>query len=474
MQSSKLFNEGALTQTEKPVFIVEGELDALSIIESGGQAIGLGSIANYKQLLLLLGKVRPVHPLILALDNDEAGIRESDSLEAELQERGVLVSVANDLYGDCKDANASLLKDRESFKQRLAQEEDLAVHIGDAARNARESKYRDDVSAGGHLQEFLDGIDNSVNTPYIPTGLDELDYILEGGLYEGLYIIGAISSLGKTTFALQIADQVAQAGQDVLIFSLEMARAELMAKSISRLTFLDVLRNGLSTRNAKTTRGITVRKRYARYSDTEKQIIFKAINDYGAYADHIFIHEGIGNIGAEQVRQTVEEHIRLTGQKPVVLIDYVQILAPFDVRATDKQNTDKAVLELKRLSRDFKIPVIGISSFNRANYSVAVSMEAFKESGALEYGSDVLLGLQLNGAGTGSFNVNAAKQKNPRDVELVVLKNRNGATGGTICYSYYPMFNYFEEHTKPEIKAEMEKQRKADEAQAEDEDTVEF
>ena len=60
-------------------------------------------------------------------------------------------------------------------------------------------------------------------------GVCALDRALDGGLYEGLYIVGAISSLGKTTLVTQIGDQIASGGQDVLVFSLEMARAELMA-----------------------------------------------------------------------------------------------------------------------------------------------------------------------------------------------------------------------------------------------------
>ena len=117
----------------------------------------------------------------------------------------------------------------------------------------------------------------------------------------------------------------------------------------------------------------------------------------------------------------------------------------YDIKATDKTNTDKAVLELKRLSRDYKIPVIGISSFNRDSYSNKVSMKSFKESGAIEYGSDVLIGLQLKGADDKNFDVDKEKQKDPREVELVILKNRNGATGKKVNYKYYPMFNFFEE-----------------------------
>ena len=116
---------------------------------------------------------------------------------------------------------------------------------------------------------------------------------------------------------------------------------------------------------------------------------------------------------------------------------------------TDKQNTDKSVLELKRLSRKYKIPVIAISSFNRENYKAKVSMQAFKESGAIEYGSDVLLGLQFKGAGESGFDddaVTEAFSKEPREIELRVLKHRNGERPkGAFLYEYYPKFSYFKE-----------------------------
>ncbi len=224
-----------------------------------------------------------------------------------------------------------------------------------------------------------------------------------------------------------------------------MARTEIIAKSISRHTLQTVLETGGDIRNAKTARGITTGTRYIDYNQTERELINGAIRAYSEYAEHIYISEGVGDIGAEQIRQTVKEHILYTGRTPVVIIDYLQILAPYSERATDKQNTDKAVMELKRISRDYKTPVIGISSFNRANYSVAVTMEAFKESGAIEYSSDVLIGLQLKGAGGKDFDANEAKRKDPREIELVILKNRNGRTGDKLGFRFYPMFNYFSE-----------------------------
>lgn len=434
-------NTRALQTATKPIFIVEGELDALSIIEAGGEAIGLGSTANINLFVNnYVKKQKPVQPLVLALDNDDSGQKATEELAKALEGAGVTF-YRLDPYNGYKDANTALLADREAFTQAVAQ----AEHLEEEALEAEREKYLR-TSTYFYVQDFVNGIAESINTPAQPTGFTKLDNVLDGGLYEGLYILGAVTSLGKTTLALQIADQIAQSGKDVLIFSLEMARTELMSKSISRLTLLDVMADPKGdTKNAKTNRGITAGARYAKYSQTEKDLIKRAIEQYATFAPNIFIHEGVGDIGTDFIRETVRKHKLFTGSAPVVLVDYLQILAPYDVRATDKQNTDKAVLELKRISRDYKTPVIGISSFNRDNYKTEVDYNAFKESGAIEYGCDVLIGLQFKGTGSKDFSSAEAKRKDPREIELVILKNRNGKTGEKIAYSYYPMFNYFKE-----------------------------
>lgn len=437
--SIQLFNKRALQTATKPIFIVEGELDALSIIEVGGEAVALGTTTKSKALIELLKAQAPSQALIIALDNDEAGQRASRELTEGLQGLNIPCYSFNPC-GQYKDANEALQRDREALT--IAVEE--AEHLQDEEAQAQKEAYLMNSTAH-YLQSFVNGIADSVDTPYIPTGFKKLDSVLDGGLYEGLYIVGAISSLGKTTIITQIADQIAQAGTDVLIFSLEMARAEIMAKSISRHTLQSVLATGGDIRNAKTARGITTGKRYIDYSQTERDLINSSIMEYSKYAQNIYISEGVGDIGAEQIRETVQKHILFTGKTPVVIIDYLQILAPYSERATDKQNTDKAVMELKRISRDYKTPVIGISSFNRANYKEAVTMEAFKESGAIEYSSDILIGLQLKGAGKKDFDANEAKRKDPREIELVILKNRNGRTGDSLSFNFYPLFNYFEE-----------------------------
>ena len=437
--SSDIFNGRAFIEDlDKPIFIVEGEIDALSIMEVGGVAVGLGSTSNTRKLLEILEGKKLERPLILALDNDSRGRQAQDELAKLLQDKKIPYITAELTTKDVKDPNEMLVKNRETFKAR----------VEEAIKDDKE-KYLE-TSTDNYIQDFLNGIADSVNTPCISTGFPMLDEALDGGLYEGLYIVGAISSLGKTTLVTQIADQVASKGHDVLIFSLEMARSEVMAKSISRHTIMEVLQTGGDTKNAKTVRGVTAGKRYEKYSNTEIELIENAVQTYSGYAKHIYITEGVGDLGVQQIRETVEKHTRYTGNTPLVIVDYLQILAPANERATDKQNTDKAVMELKRISRDFKTPVIGISSFNRDNYNNAVSMQAFKESGAIEYSSDILIGLQLKGAGDKDFDPTEAKKKNPREIELVILKNRNGQTGAKVPFEFYPMFNYFVENDNPQ------------------------
>lgn len=446
--NSTPLNWQALTTTTKPIIITEGELDAISIYEAGGEAIGLGSTANIDLFIDNYVKENtPKQPLILALDNDDTGRKATADLEAKLKAIGIYPYRA-ELYGRCKDANELLIKDREALTRAIQQAEQEAYRHEEERQEEALKAYRGEYSAKAKIQDFINGIADSVNTPAIPTGFTTLDKELDGGMYEGLYIIGGISSLGKTTLVMQIADQIADSEKDVLIFSLEMAETELMSKSISRQTLIDTLANSGNIANCKTARGITAGARYEHYSQEEKALIKRAIEAYSQYAEHIYIKEGTGDIGVKEIKAEVEKHISITGKAPIVVVDYLQIIAPYNDRGTDKQNTDKAVTELKRIARDYKTPVIAISSFNRENYKNAVSMQAFKESGSVEYSSDVLIGLQLKGAGKKDFDETEAKAKAPREIELVILKNRNGKTGGKIAFEYYALFNYFKEEGK--------------------------
>lgn len=446
--ATRIFNLEAVYTAAAPVYIVEGELDALSIVEAGGHAVGLGSVGMARAFLDTVDARRPAQPLILALDNDPAGQKASAELEAGLKRLGVDCWSHNP-SGTHKDPNEALQCDREAFVE--------AVHAGERVQaeqlEAERAAYRQG-SAAAQLDQFFSDLERAAGQTAIPTGFPALDKILDGGFYPGLYIMGAISSLGKTTLALQLGDTAARAGHDVLIFSLEMSRAEVIAKSLSRLTFE---RSGREC--ARTTRQIlTAGKRCGAWSEEERAALRAARASYREYAENVYILEGRGDIGTYAIRDAVQRHVTMTGNTPLVIVDYLQIITPADARATDKQNTDRAVTDLKRISRDFSAPVLAISSFNRDNYTAPVSMAAFKESGAIEYSSDVLLALQYEGMDyrdgendkkrtariheLTEANLKAARAGEGVRVQCKVLKNRNGDRGGALL-DFFPMFNTY-------------------------------
>lgn len=458
-----LFNADALYTADQPVFVVEGELDALSILDVGGAAVALGSVSNWRRLADMAGEKAPVAPLVLALDTDGPGQAAESSLAEVLAQAGI-PCYRQQVAGAYKDANEALQADRAGLAAAVREVVERIAEEADAERTAQREALEKEAAAYS-LQSFIDQIGRNTEHSALSTGLVSVDELLDGGLYPGLYIVGAISSLGKTTFCLQIADQIAAEGQDVLIFSLEMDRDELIAKSISRLTLLlDLQQNG-TTANAKTTRGILTGSRYKNYSEKEKRLIAAAVDKYqNGAARHIYITEGVGDVGVKEIREKAQRHYRITGRRPVVMVDYLQIIAPADIRATDKQNTDKAVLELKRLSRDLKTPVLAISAFNRQNYRQGVNLASFRESSSIEYSADVLIGLQHEGMDVANDDTSATQAIADRAAEAAaagrfqkiqakILKNRNGRKG-TAALDYCPMFNYFRDGEQQEQQQE--------------------
>ena len=186
-------------------------------------------------------------------------------------------------------------------------------------------------------------------------------------------------------------------------------------------------------------------RRRAGYTEQERTHLEIATEAYAAYAGHLWFREGDHETGLDFIARETARHMEETGNAPVVLIDYLQIIAPVDVHFTDKQNLDRTVCALKKLARTHALTVLAISSFNRESYNVEATMAAFKESGGIDYSADVLLGLQARGAGSRSFNIEEEKRKDPRELELKILKNRSAALGTPIPFRYYPAFSCFEE-----------------------------
>jgi len=448
-----LYNLAALAAST-PVFVVEGELDAISFYEVDGEAIAIGSTANTGKLLEYIKANPPSAPLILALDNDKAGDKAAAELAAGLDKLEIpYYKPSAPSYAPYKDANAFLVADPDGFASMVRQ---TTARAADPEQIKREEAQAEYATKARHAADILAALANYIANPppEVSTGFPLLDGELGdgfgfGGLPVGLITIGAISSLGKTTYALQIADYIAGKGRDVLLIALEMTAVELAAKSISRIAPLSEY--GFTARGIKHFNEL-LKGTVEQYRGEKENVFIQARDEYAKIAEHLYIVEPQTRPTADDVEKLVELHIAATGRAPVLVVDYLQILAPHDERGTDKTNADYAISKLKIISRDKQIPVLNISSLNRANYSEPASLEAFKESGSIEYSSDIILGMQLYGAGmqtkTRKLDVDYEKSRTPRRIQVVVLKNRDGKTGGIIPYHYHPARNKFIEATQ--------------------------
>ena len=111
------------------------------------------------------------------------------------------------------------------------------------------------------------------------------------------------------------------------------------------------------------------------------------------------------------------------------------------------------VKKLKNLQTEFKLVLLVISSLNRLNYMNTVDFESFKESGGIEYTADVVWGLQLKDITKSGFEhksvnekreiVRQAKLNNPREIELICLKNRYGKSSYKCGFQYYTSYDLF-------------------------------
>lgn len=263
-------------------------------------------------------------------------------------------------------------------------------------------------------------------------------------LYPGLYALGATSSLGKTTFISQMADQLSAAGVNVLFFSLEQNKFEMISKGVARANARLVLEEGEDIFNVPSAIDI-------RAGQSVSEHMSEAVERYADETKNEYIIGGSFKMNVERIIDITKKFMgsHKEDAPPVIIIDYLQVVVPAN-GASVRENVDTIVQRLKQFQKDTNVTIIIISSFNRANYAAQVSFESFKESGGIEYTCDVIWGMQLACIDTNeAFDsdkatnskrkiLNEAKGENPRKIELVVLKNRYGSINDKFFFDYYP------------------------------------
>lgn len=445
--SSKIYQLEQLYDDEnEPVFIVEGEIDALSILQSGYKAIGLGSLSNIPQLLKEIERRAPEKPIVISLDNDDDPDPEKRKMKRENIEKqnnkiqmalnavGVK-SVVSSVSGLFKDANEYLQNDPDGFRKELE-------------RNYNRMRKPHNVS-DYLFTGFLSDVLKNETAQKPKTGFKMIDDGLNGGLYPGLYVIGAIPSIGKTTFVLQMADNLAADENDVIFFSLEQSRFELTSKSLSRMIFESEYDRTGNGNNFDVT-SISIRQ--GKY----KNQVMDAAEKYSKkIGNRMSIVSGNFSVNISYIKKYVSAYMERNNTQPVVIIDYLQVLQPEkdengkNIRFFGtKDFTEYNLTELKKFSAEKEIPIIVISALNRENYILPLDFKSFRETSGIEYTADFVGGLQYQvltqeqiftdekGTAEKRKKLSQEKQKYPRKIEFVCLKNRPGNLF-TCGFEYY-------------------------------------
>ena len=280
-----------------------------------------------------------------------------------------------------------------------------------------------------HLKADIDNLKNYANRLTGFKNIDDHQFFSPG-----LYVIGATPAAGKTTFCWQLLEQLAQNGESCVYCSYEMSGLELFTKTAARRLFL---RDKQSTLTAADIR------RGSRSAQLDC-----VINDVANQQMNLQVLE-LQDESIDELLMRLKPLCFDKQKAPVICLDYLQIV-PSSKEST-KLGVDDSVRKLKKFQRDTNSTFIVISSFNRANYMQSVSFESFKESGNIEYTADVVWALQLfvlnsinpSNIADSRKKIDDAKKKQPRQIQLKCLKNRQG-TNYECFFNYYSAHDYFE------------------------------
>ena len=409
--SPGVFNERALSARASEIFITREPMEAAAILEHGYTALSVNSEVGERRAAELIRRRKPTGTVILTF--------KSSKILDELKTTGAeYYQFESSIIDELK--SGTLARSLEACTE--------------AAR--RPDNIADYITGEGFIN------DSKIYSHVIHTGYKELDSKFNGFRSGDLYTIAAMPALGKTTFVLQMADQIATNGDDVLFISLEQSKHEIASKSICRI---------LAQRG-------TPKSRYDIMEGSKDPVIKDAVNEYlKKVGSRLTIKQGNFGFTANDVIETIKGYIAKTGIRPIVIIDYLQILQPAEQKRGTKETIDDVMTTLKRSARELQVPIVIISSINRTNYLMPVNFESLKESGSIEYSSSVVWGLDLTCLYEEELffkdkerkivekreRINAAEDEIPRRVMLKCLKNRQGSKNCSVKFKYYPAEDRF-------------------------------
>ena len=327
---------------------------------------------------------------------------------AELvRERAVqrnLARVATDI------AETALNPSGKDVGQLLDEAETRILEVGESG--ARTTKGFEAIQPVlGRVMERIDEPyhrDNPSDVTGVPTGFIDLDERTAGLQAGDLVIIAGRPSMGKTAFALNIAEHVAvDNGLPVAVFSMEMGGTQLAMRMLGSISRVD-----------------QHKMRTGRLNDEEWQKLSSAMGKLHEAPIHI---DETAALNAMELRSRARRLRRQCGKLGLIVIDYLQLMSSTggqtENRATEISEISRG---LKALAKELECPVVALSQLNRAleqRQDKRPMMSDLRESGAIEQDADVILFIYRDEV------YYPDKQESKGRAEVIIGKQRNGPIG---------------------------------------------
>lgn len=243
----------------------------------------------------------------------------------------------------------------------------------------------------------------------VPTGFYDLDRMTSGLQPGDMVVLAARPSMGKTAFAVNIAEHVAlNEGLPVAIFSMEMGASQLAVRIVGSIGRVDQghLRNG-------------------RLTDDEWPRLTEAIEKLRNISLHIDETPGLS---PSELRANARRLARQCGKLGLIVVDYLQLMSGSGGGSDENRATELGEISrgLKMLARELQCPVIALSQLNRSveqRPDKRPMMSDLRESGAIEQDADIIMFIYRDEY----YTKDACKE--PGVAEVIIAKQRNGPTG---------------------------------------------
>lgn len=367
----------------------------------------------FEAILSLHNSGKPIDPVAVAEALGDGGVEYIASCMNSVQTAANIEIYCEGVLNGSKRRKMADLSDRlgESSYDPTADPDEVFESLREEINSVRPASANVITAAQSvsDWKAYYQRVKNNPEYAFCKTGFNNLDRQLGGGMFrQGMYVIGARPGMGKTTLALNIAENIASANKPVLFVSLEMSRVQIISKRISMaslLSYTDIM--------------------IGRLRECEGNIVNTVLDRI--IARPFMMTDKPSMTSAEIIRAA-----RQVDGISAVVVDYLGLIRPSE-EAQKKPRYEQMTeisADLKSMAKALDVPVLVLAQLNRESANRAGSrplLTDLRDSGAIEQDADAVVLLHRKDYYEAAKEDYVAPEV--EEIELIVAKNRHANTG---------------------------------------------